>query len=51
MSNDKLQKILKQYPGECEILVMDDDYSSPTTVTAEYEEGDDFSLPKIIIYF
>lgn len=50
MSNEKLQRILKQYPSECEILVMDDDYSSPTTVTAEYTEDDDFTLPKIIIY-
>ena len=50
MTNEKLQCILANYPNECEVLVMHNDYETPHQVCAEYDEDDDFTIPKLIIY-
>lgn len=50
MNNEKLQSILANYPDECEILIMKNDYEAPSQVCAEYYSDDDFTVPKIIIY-
>ena len=49
MRNETLQNILSQFPDGCEILIFKDDYESPFRVNAEYNEDDNFALPKIII--
>ena len=50
MNNEKLQSILSNYPDECEILIMKNEYETPIQVCAEYDSDDDFTVPKIIIY-
>ena len=50
MRNDKLQQILVQYPNECEIQIMGNDYKNICQICAEYDEDDDFTTPNIIIY-
>lgn len=50
MNNEKLQSILANYPDECEILIMKNEYEAPSQVCAEYYSDDDFTVPKIIIY-
>ena len=49
MTNERLKTILANYPSECEILVLKNDYEIPIRVSVEYEENNDFTLPKIII--
>jgi hypothetical protein len=49
MKNETLQNILSQFPDDCEILILSNDYASPDCVSVEYEEDNNFDLPKIII--
>ena len=50
MTNEKLQSILANYPGECEILIMSNDYKDIHQICAEYDEDDDFATPKLVVY-
>lgn len=50
MKNEKIQNILANYPDECDVLIMKNDYEYPSQVCAEYDSDDDFTIPKIIIY-
>ena len=50
MNNEKLQSILANYPDECEILIMKNDYETPSQVCAEYDSDDDFTVAKMVRY-
>lgn len=49
MKNKNLQNILSEFPDECEILILHNDYEKPARVSVEYDESDNFNLPQIII--
>ena len=49
MKNETLQNILSNFPDDCEILILNNDYEKPVRVSVEYEDDDNFDLPKIII--
>lgn len=50
MTNEKLQSILANYPSECEILIMGNDYKDIHQICAEYDEDDGFTTPKLVVY-